>query len=358
MVCRLLHRFRGCSSTPMRKRATRVQVTTSTRPRWAAIGAAVAVSLGAGGTLFVQAASAPSSFVSIDPVRVLDTRTDVGLAGPFVSGASRDLTVVGSIPTATGPATVVPVGATGLAVNVTAVLPTAAGFISVRPADASGAITTSNLNFEAGDIVPNAVTVVLPTTGSDAGKVEITFDAFGAIGPTTDVLVDVVGYYVAGGAGVPGPAGPPGTPGAPGPGVSSPLRIGQFDMNPSVPNQPFVQEQQGLISNGGDPFAAPISLPDGATVTALRAVAGDNNGGADLTVGLYRREIGVFAAVFTPMANVATSGALGDYQLLETNVVADGVIDNESYQYVLLVGEIGTWIDLVFQRAEIEFTLP
>jgi hypothetical protein len=169
------------------------------------------------------------------------------------------------------------------------------------------------------------------------------------------VLVDIVGYYVAGGAGTPGPAGPPG---APGPGHSSPLRIGQFDMNPSVPNQPFVQEQQGLISNGGDPFAAPISLPDGATVTALRAVVGDYNGGADLTVGLYRREIGVFAAAFTPMANVATSGVLGDYQLLDTNVVADSVIDNESYQYVLLVGESGTWNDLVFQRAEIEYTLP
>lgn len=357
MVTSTAHRSRR-PSPPTRGRLAQARDTSTIRSRWAAIGAAVAVSLGAGGTLFVQAASAPSSFVSIDPVRVLDTRTDVGLAEPFVSATSRDLTVVGSVPTAAGPATVVPVGATGVVLNVTAVLPTADGFISVRPADASGAITTSNLNVEAGDIVPNAVTVALPTTGPDTGKVEITFDAFGVSGPSTDVLVDVVGYYVEGGAGAPGPAGPPGAPGAPGPGTSSPLRIGQFDMNPSVPNQPFVQEQQGLISNGGDPFAAPISLPDGATVTALRAVAGDNNAGADLTVGLYRREIGVFAAAFTPMANVATSGVLGDYQLLETSAIADAVIDNESYQYVLLVGEIGTWLDMVFQRAEIEFTLP
>ena len=28
----------------------------------------------------------------------------------------------------------------------------------------------------------------------DAGKIEITFDAYGTAGPTTDILIDVVGY--------------------------------------------------------------------------------------------------------------------------------------------------------------------
>ena len=55
------------------------------RSRWAAIGAAVAVTFGAGGLFAANAASPESSTVSIAPVRVLDTRTDVGLAGPFVS---------------------------------------------------------------------------------------------------------------------------------------------------------------------------------------------------------------------------------------------------------------------------------
>jgi len=172
------------------------------RSRWAAIGAAVAVTLGGGGLFFAQAASGPASaIVTIDPVRILDTRTDIGLAGPFVSFIPLDLQVTGPVPTTAGTQTVVPPGATGVLLNVTVVIPTADGFVSVRPADAVGAPTTSNLNFGAGDIVPNAVTVQLPTSGSDDGKIEITYDAFGNAGPTTEILVDVVGYLVAGGGG-------------------------------------------------------------------------------------------------------------------------------------------------------------
>ncbi|MEP7114685.1 MAG: hypothetical protein ABI862_15570 [Ilumatobacteraceae bacterium] len=49
---------------------------TLTRSRWAGIGAAVAVSLGAGGIGFIAHAanSATSSFVSITPCRLFDTR--------------------------------------------------------------------------------------------------------------------------------------------------------------------------------------------------------------------------------------------------------------------------------------------
>jgi hypothetical protein len=155
--------------------------------------------MGAGGVFIVNAAAdgAESNLVMIEPVRILDTRVgvDVGLAGPFVSPVASDLKVTGTIDTTNGSQVVVPIGATGVLLNVTAVRPTADGFISVRPANASGSPTTSNLNFHAGDIVPNAVTVGLPSfNGPGAGSIEITFDAFGVTGPTTDVLVDVVGY--------------------------------------------------------------------------------------------------------------------------------------------------------------------
>jgi len=134
--------------------------------------------------------------VTLEPVRVLDSRdpVNVGLAGPFVSPVSQDLKVTGSIPTTTGTKTVVPAGATGVFLNVTPVGSTAAGFISVRPANAAGSPSTSNVNFTVGASNPNAVLVELPVGGADDGKIEITFDAFGAAGPTTDVLVDVVGY--------------------------------------------------------------------------------------------------------------------------------------------------------------------
>ena len=142
-----------------------------------------------------------STFVPVAPVRIMDTRdpTNVGLAGPFVSAVAQDLQVAGSIPTTTGVQVAVPAGATGVALNVTAVSASADGFISIRPADAVGAPTTSSLNFSAGDIVPNAVEVQLPTVGVDAGKIEITYDAFGTPGPTTDILIDVVGYNTSGG---------------------------------------------------------------------------------------------------------------------------------------------------------------
>ena len=177
------------------------------RARWAAIGAAVAVTLGGGGIFVANAAtSVPSSVVTIDPVRILDTRTDVGLPGPFVSAASQKLQVTGAV---------VPADATGVLLNATVVGPTAAGFLSIRPGDATGAPSTSSLNFEAGDIVPNAVQVGLPTSGANAGQIDITYDAFGQAGPTTEVLIDVVGYTIVG-VGEPGPAGPAGAPGADG----------------------------------------------------------------------------------------------------------------------------------------------
>ncbi len=138
-----------------------------------------------------------STFVPIQPVRILDSRdsVDVGLTGPFASGVPQDLQVTGTIATTTGTQLVAPASATGVALNVTVVSPQADGFISIRPADAPGAPATSSLNFLAGQTTPNAVHVQLPTTGGDAGKIEITYDAYGLAGPTTDVLIDVIGYF-------------------------------------------------------------------------------------------------------------------------------------------------------------------
>ena len=171
------------------------------RSRWAAIGAAVAVTFGAGGLVAVNAASSvPSSVVTIDPVRILDTRdpVNVGLNGPFASQVSQKLQITGAILVVSGTKTVVPAGATGVLLNVTVASPTADGFVSVRPGDATGAPTTSSLNFTTGTPAwANAVQVGLPTTGANAGKIDITYDAYGQSGPNTEVLIDVVGYTVA-----------------------------------------------------------------------------------------------------------------------------------------------------------------
>ncbi|MEJ6720483.1 MAG: hypothetical protein QNK81_01165, partial [Ilumatobacter sp.] len=107
----------------------------------------------------------------MEPTRVLDTRYNIGVTGKFVAGTSKKLRVTGTIGTwieanqQSISRVVVPAGATGVLLNVTAVLPTGAGFISVRPGDATGAPSTSNLNVAPGDIVPNQVTVAIPTSG-------------------------------------------------------------------------------------------------------------------------------------------------------------------------------------------------
>lgn len=70
-------------------------------------------------------------------------------------------------------------------VNVTAVGPTSAGYLAVWP-DLVTRPGTSDLNFAAGQTVPNLVIVQM---GSN-GKIDV-YNAFG----TTNVIIDVMGWY-------------------------------------------------------------------------------------------------------------------------------------------------------------------
>jgi hypothetical protein len=167
------------------------------RTRWAAIGAACAVTLG-GSTLGIVQASVSSGdravYVPIAPVRVLDTRSDVGVA-TIQDATPALLTVTGSIATTSGQQNVVPTGASSVVINVTAINPTSDGFVSLRPGDATGAPAVSTLNVTVGGTFPNGATITLPTSGGSAGQIQIWYEAYAATGGTTDLLIDVVGYY-------------------------------------------------------------------------------------------------------------------------------------------------------------------
>jgi hypothetical protein len=187
------------------------------RSRWAAIGAAVAVTLGAGGLMTASATSPQSVFVAINPTRILDTRFNVGLTGAFTTSTARELDVTGTITVVlpngtTGTGTPVPDGATAIALNVTAVQPTALGHVAVRPGGATGEPTTSNININnPGGVWPNAVTVEIGANGN------INLYYFGNTpNATTNMIVDIVGYYTTG-QGTPGPKGDKGDKGDPGP---------------------------------------------------------------------------------------------------------------------------------------------
>ncbi len=117
-------------------------------------------------------------FTGVTPFRALDTR-DVG-KGPCVSGAggrTLKLTGLGGVPD----------GAAAVALNVTVTAPSGPGFLTVYPAGAT-LPTASNLNYVAGQTVPNMVTVALGTNGS------ITLYAQNGC---PHVIVDIAGWYTA-----------------------------------------------------------------------------------------------------------------------------------------------------------------
>jgi hypothetical protein len=157
-----------------------------TRSRWAAVGAAVAVSLGGGGLIGVSAADTSSTLVPIAPVRVLDTRAS-DIVGDIDDGAAITVQVTGSIVTVSeGSKVVVPAGASAIAGNLTLVSTTAndyGGFATIYPCGSRP--EASNINFTSGQTVANSVAVPLSASGT------VCIYVYG----TAHVLLDVSGYF-------------------------------------------------------------------------------------------------------------------------------------------------------------------
>lgn len=169
------------------------------RSRWAAIGAAVAVTVGAGGVLTTSAASseAGSLFVPITPCRLMDTRQP-GNVGPLAGPLGAGETISASVSGVHGGCDI-PVSATAAAMNITVVNPTSSSFLTVFPADASRPVT-SNINW----IADQAATANAVTSGVSAEGAVGVYNESGTI----DLLIDVVGYFVPTGSGLPGTTGP------------------------------------------------------------------------------------------------------------------------------------------------------
>ena len=182
-------------------------------------GVLVASIVGVGGLAVVRAtsgSSSASSFVPVTPVRVVDTRSDLGLV-EVTDGVPGLLKVTGSVATLTSNgvvnSVVVPAGATAVVLNVTAVNPTAGGYVSLRPGDATGPPTVSTLNVTAGGTFPNGATITVPTTGTYAGQIKVWYEAEYTTVGSTELLIDIAGYYELASA---GPADPKGDTGAAG----------------------------------------------------------------------------------------------------------------------------------------------
>lgn len=160
------------------------------RARWAAIGAATAITLGAIGINTTTNVGAITSsgeravYNPIAPCRLLDTRVDTRIGSEAALGQEETATVAARGAHGNCTATDLPADAVALQLNVTAIGATAPTFLAITP---DGARDSSSLNPVPGaPPTPNAVTVALDANGSFA-----IFNRFGQV----DVIVDVAGYY-------------------------------------------------------------------------------------------------------------------------------------------------------------------
>ena len=133
------------------------------------------------------------SFVALPPSRILDTRSANGVPGtsPVPGQGLVDLQVTGrgGVPAS---------GVGAVVLNVTVAGATWEGFVTAYPTGQPRP-TASSLNFAAGQVVPNLVTVKIGT----AGKVTL-FNGQFAPDKTVHIIADVAGYYLDGTATVPG----------------------------------------------------------------------------------------------------------------------------------------------------------
>ena len=277
----------------------------------------------------------PSTFTSLAPVRVLDTRDGTGPVG----GAGT----VGVNLSAQVPAT-----ATAVVLNVTGVTPTAPTFVTVFPAGTTRP-TTSTLNMAAGDIRANQVTVTLGTNRS----VNL-YNHVGAI----HLVADLAGYY-APGAGAKFTSLPPNRAldtreagGPVGPGATRvldlvnriPASATAVTFNLTVTNTTADTFITAWPAGANRPTASNVNVPPGDTrpnlvtvaVGADRKVNLHNNAGtadliADLT-GFYTPDYGAMFLPFAPTRVLDTrdgtgapAGPLGPRQIIALDLSSRGL---------------------------------
>jgi hypothetical protein len=182
-----------------------------------------------------------STYTPVTPQRVLDTRTGVGHAGAIGPGQAITLTVPN-----------IPSGTKAVVLNVTVTRPTAAGHLIVYPYGAARP-NVSNLNFVAGQTVPNLVTAAVDS----AGRVSI-YNSAG----TSHVVADLAGYYrVRSGSEYTG---------------TSPTRV--------MDTRTGVGVAKGKITAGGSKTLTIPGLPAGTTAVALNVTVTGPTNGSVLTV--------------------------------------------------------------------------
>lgn len=145
---------------------------------------------GSGSEVILQLGSPAEDLVytMVAPCRIMDTRN---AGGRLTGGVARTIAVHGANFTAQGGAATdcgIPADPSAVAINVVAVTPDLNGFMTIYPAGTTRP-TASSMNYVGGGIVANEV--IAKTTLGQPADLSI-FSQYG-----TDVVVDIVGYFMA-----------------------------------------------------------------------------------------------------------------------------------------------------------------
>ena len=252
---------------------------------------------------------AADGFTPLDnPARLLDTRPGQPVAaggtsgsGAVAGGTVREVQI--------GALAGVPADAASVALNVTATNTTGPGYLAVFPCGTTPP-TASNVNFTgAGQTTPNAVVSKLGT----GGKVCVYALT------TTDVIVDVAGYFPAADGFAP---------------LATPARL--LDTRPGQPTVDGVASGGGAIV-GGTVLQVPVGgradLPTGAASVALNVTATNTTGPGYLTVfpcgqtAPTASNVNYTAAGQTTpnavISRLGTDGKVCVYALTTTDVIID-----------------------------------
>jgi len=157
------------------------------RTRWAAIGAAVAVTLGAGGFGIARATISSgerAAFVPITPCRLF--KTNAPAIGPRTTPLGADDTATFQVTGTNGNCTI-PAGATAVVITLVGLNQTVNTFLTAFPADVTQPVAaTMNLAGTATGATSSLATIKLSATGA--------LKLFNKNG-TVNVIADITGYY-------------------------------------------------------------------------------------------------------------------------------------------------------------------
>jgi hypothetical protein len=121
-----------------------------------------------------------ATYTALTPARLLDTRSGIGSSGRLAAGVPRTFQVAGRGG--------VPANATAVTGNLTVTDQTMGWAVFLGP-DPSPSPSTSTVNFTAGEVRANGVTVALSSSGS------LSATYLSTAGQTTNLVFDVTGYF-------------------------------------------------------------------------------------------------------------------------------------------------------------------